>query len=70
MDALYLQPNLWAETALHNIAGMGPFSTDESIRNYAEKIWEIAPCPIDPKILAKVQAEYAEHDRCKIRPSA
>lgn len=70
VDALYLQPNLWAETALHNIAGMGPFSTDESIRNYAEKIWEIAPCPIDPKILAKVQAEYAEHDRCKIRPSA
>ena len=54
------------ETAIHNIASMGRFSTDESIRHYAKEIWNIVPCPPDLAILAKVQAEYAEHDRCKI----
>jgi starch phosphorylase len=67
VEALYLTPNVWAETAIHNIAGMAPFSTDESIRNYAQKIWGIEPCPLDPNCLAKVREEYAEHDRCKIR---
>ncbi|MES2272782.1 MAG: glycogen/starch/alpha-glucan family phosphorylase [Chlamydiota bacterium] len=68
VETLFQQPKLWAETAIHNIAGMARFSTDESIRNYAEKIWDITPCPLDPEILAKVQEEYSEHDRCKIHP--
>lgn len=66
-EELYLKPNAWAEVAIQNIAAMGIFSTDESIRNYAKEIWNIEPCPIDPAILAKVRDEYSEHDRCKIR---
>jgi starch phosphorylase len=65
VESLFLTPLKWAETALHNIAAMGPFSTDESIRRYAS-IWGLKPCPPDPSILARVRAEYAEHDRCKI----
>ncbi|HEX2582825.1 MAG TPA: glycogen/starch/alpha-glucan phosphorylase, partial [Chlamydiales bacterium] len=67
-EALFAQPLLWAKTAIHNIAAMGRFSTDESIRHYAQEIWNIVPCPPDPAILAKTQAAYAEHDRCKIIP--
>ena len=67
VEELFLQPNSWAETAIHNIAAMGRFSTDESIRNYAEKIWGIAPCPPDSAVLARVREEYSEHDRCKIK---
>ena len=67
-EALYLDRAAWAETALHNIAAMGRFSTDVSIRNYAEKVWGAAPCPPDPQIVAKVREEYSEHDRCKIHP--
>lgn len=67
VEDLYIQPKAWAETALHNIAAMGRFSTDESIRNYAKHIWGIEPCPPDPIILAKVKEEYSDHDRCKIR---
>lgn len=67
VEKLFLQPQLWAETALRNIAAMGRFSADNSIRNYAEKIWGIVPLPPDPGILAKVREEYSEHDRCKIR---
>lgn len=63
VEGLYQDPMRWAQTAIHNIASMGPFSTDISIRNYAEKIWEIEPCPIDPAILEKVRLEYSDHDR-------
>ncbi len=58
VEDLFLTPNKWAQTAIHNIAGMGPFSADESIRHYANKIWDIAPCPTDPAILSAVQKEY------------
>lgn len=67
VEELYIQPKAWAETALHNMAAMGRFSTDESIRNYAKNIWGVEPCPPDPAILAKVREEYSEHDRCNIK---
>ncbi len=63
-EELFLDPLRWAETAIHNIAGMGIFSTDHSIHNYAKEIWGIEPCPPDPEILEKVHSEYSEHDRC------
>ncbi|MCB1084959.1 MAG: glycogen/starch/alpha-glucan phosphorylase, partial [Chlamydiia bacterium] len=66
VEALYLNPSEWAKYCLHNIAGMGTFSADVSIKNYAEKIWGLSPCPPDPKILAEVRHEYSEHDRCRV----
>ncbi len=66
VEELFSKPKAWAETAIHNIASMGRFSTDTSIRNYAKNIWGIEPCPPNPEIVAKVRAEYSEHDRCKI----
>ena len=66
VEELYRNPLRWAEFAIHNIAAMGPFSTDESINNYAKNIWGIEPCPMDPKILENVRSEYSEHDRCHI----
>ena len=30
-----------------NIANMGFFSSDRTIREYAEEIWNIEPCPIE-----------------------
>ncbi len=66
VEALFSTPFSWAETAIHNIAAMGIFSTDESIRHYAKEIWNIEPCPLDHALLAKAFAAYAEHDACKI----
>jgi glycogen phosphorylase len=40
VDALYAQPQLWAERALRNIAGMGQFSTDRTIREYVGQVWK------------------------------
>ena len=66
VEELYLQPAKWAEIALHNIASMGNFSTDESIHNYAKKIWDIHPCSVERAELEKVRADYSEHDKCRI----
>jgi starch phosphorylase len=70
VEELYSQPLKWAEYALHNIAGMSPFSADVSIKNYAEKIWGLDAVPPDPAELAKIRQEYSELDRCRILPTA
>ncbi len=66
VEELYLQPSLWAEYALHNIAAMGMFSTDRSIHEYSEKIWGITPQQLNDELLERIRSEYSAHDRCRI----
>jgi glycogen phosphorylase len=44
VDELWLSPAKWRSAALLNIAGMGWFSSDRAIAQYAEEIWDI-PVP-------------------------
>ncbi len=39
VDALYRDRDAWNACALRNIAGMGFFSTDRTVREYTDKIW-------------------------------
>lgn len=48
IDALFLQPAAWAEKAILNVARMGWFSSDRTIREYAEKVWNIEPVCVPP----------------------
>ena len=41
---LYRNPLEWTRKAILNVAGMGPFSCDNTVRNYADNIWNVA-CP-------------------------
>ena len=41
VDALYSKPQEWAAKAILNVAGMGLFSTDRSIADYAQRIWNV-----------------------------
>ena len=66
VEELFLNPMKWATYCLHNIAGMGFFSTDESIHLYAGKVWGLKSCPVSPLYLDQVRAEYSEHDKCRI----
>jgi starch phosphorylase len=43
VDALYRQGEEWSRRAVLNTLGMGPFSSDRSVREYAERIWHIRP---------------------------
>jgi starch phosphorylase len=41
VDALYLTPDEWRRKAILNVAGMGPFSADRTIRDYARDTWRL-----------------------------
>jgi glycogen phosphorylase len=43
VDALFAEPQAWARSALLNVAGMGMFSSDRTIREYAREIWRVQP---------------------------
>ncbi|MBS0654183.1 MAG: glycogen/starch/alpha-glucan family phosphorylase [Verrucomicrobia bacterium] len=60
VDDLYATPMKWAEYAIHNIAGMGNFSTDRSIQEYCDNIWSLQACDIDPEIFDTVYRAYIE----------
>jgi starch phosphorylase len=43
IETLYRNPGEWARKAILNVAGMGKFSSDRTIQEYAEKIWDVKP---------------------------
>jgi len=46
VSKLYTDPQEWARRAILNVARMSKFSSDRTIREYAEDIWGLTPCPI------------------------
>lgn len=59
VEDLYRTPLRWAEYAIHNIAGMGMFSTDRAISQYNAEIWHIPPIPIQESDLKKINDAHA-----------
>ena len=43
VDALFRNPEEWTRKSVINALSMGPFSSDRSIREYADNIWGIKP---------------------------
>ncbi len=43
VDTVYRDADAWRRKAILNVAGMGPFSADRAIREYAADTWRIAP---------------------------
>jgi len=48
VSALFLKPDEWARRAILNAAGMGKFSSDRTIEEYAREIWGIEPIEVRP----------------------
>jgi starch phosphorylase len=45
VDAMYADPARWGECVVRNIAGMGRFSVDRTVREYVERVWSPATLP-------------------------
>jgi starch phosphorylase len=43
VDALWHDPAAWWRTSVHNTARIGWFSSDRTIREYADEIWRVSP---------------------------
>jgi len=46
VDAAYKDPKRWAEMAIMNTASAGKFSSDRTIKEYANEIWNMKPVKI------------------------
>ena len=45
VDRVFADPAEWTRRSILSTAGMGKFSTDRTIDEYAREIWGILPCP-------------------------
>ena len=49
LRVLYGDPDAWSRQAILNVAASGKFSSDRTIAEYANEIWNLRPCPIPGK---------------------
>jgi starch phosphorylase len=43
VDDLFRTPEAWVRKAILNVANMGWFSSDRTVRHYAERVWNVQP---------------------------
>jgi starch phosphorylase len=46
VEKAYEDSAAWAKMCILNVAASGKFSTDRTMKEYAEDIWGISPCPV------------------------
>lgn len=46
VNQAYRDPRQWTKMSIINVAKMGKFSSDRTIKQYSEEIWNVKPMPI------------------------
>lgn len=49
----YLDVDAWTKKSIYNVARIGKFSSDRSVNDYAEKIWNVQAVPIEDGVKLK-----------------
>jgi starch phosphorylase len=57
IESDFLEPRLWAQRALLNVAGVGYFSSDRTVREYARDIWDLEQPAAHPTVEGLDQVE-------------
>jgi starch phosphorylase len=57
VNRLWQDPAKWDRMSILNVARMGKFSSDRSIREYCRKIWQVEPMPV---VLQERSREYCQ----------
>jgi len=48
------EPKQWARRSVLNVARMGMFSSDRSIKEYCDNIWHVKPVPVELDIIEPI----------------
>ena len=46
VDEVYRNQAAWTRMSIMSTAGSGKFSSDRTIAEYAQDIWDVQPCPV------------------------
>jgi starch phosphorylase len=46
VDEVYRDKARWTRMSIMSTAGSGKFSSDRTIKEYADDIWRVQPCPV------------------------
>jgi starch phosphorylase len=65
VDSLYRQPDEWTRKAILNVAGMGIFSSDRTIAEYASQIWNAQPLKLDMPLVRRGADRRAQDDQAQ-----
>ena len=47
VSELYTNQKEWTKKAVYNVARIGKFSSDRSVKEYADKIWKVKPVKVE-----------------------
>lgn len=65
LDHAYNDKERWARMSLLNTANSGFFSSDRSVKEYADRIWNISPVNTDDSMQAKASAKTTSNATAK-----